>query len=44
MAKSMGGDMLSNTGETGVFFDNALDGAGSNAAVVAGSIDGLEIA
>ena len=44
VAEGVGGDVLCDAGEAGVFFDNALDGAGGETAVVAGIVNGLEIA
>ncbi len=39
MTESVGGNMLSDAGETGVFFDDTLDRAGSEATEIARSID-----
>ncbi len=38
VAQSVGGDVLGDAGEFGVFLDNAFDGTGSEATIVAGSI------
>ena len=39
MTESVGGNVLSDAGETGVFFNNSFDRAGSEATEVARSID-----
>lgn len=39
MTESVGGNVLSDAGETGVFFDDAFDRAGSEAAEIARSAD-----
>lgn len=44
VAKGVGADVLGDAGEAGVFFDNALDGAGGEPTVVAGSVDGILVA
>ena len=41
MAESVGTDMLGDAGEPGVFLDDAFDGTWGEAAVVAGSVNGL---
>lgn len=43
VAEGVGGDIFSNTGEAGVFFDDALDGARGETAKIAGVINGLEV-
>lgn len=44
MAESVGGDMLSDAGKADIFFEDALDGARSEAAEVAGGGGDLMIA
>ena len=43
MAESVRTDVLSDAGESGVFLDDTFDGARSEAAVIARSVDGLLI-
>ena len=43
MTEGVGGDMFVDAGSTGVFFDNALDGAGGKTTKIARSVDGAEI-
>lgn len=44
MTKSVGRDVLRDAGGAGVFFDNTLDGAGSETTIVAGGVDGVRVA
>lgn len=44
MAQGMWGNVFGDSSKLGVFLDDAFDGARSETAVVAGSIDGLKIA
>lgn len=44
VAEGVGGDVLGDAGGAGAFFDDALDGAGGEAAEVAGSVGGGQIA
>ncbi len=41
MAQGVGGDVFGDAGHTGVFLDDALDGAGGEAAEIAGGVDSL---
>lgn len=43
MTEGMGSDMLSDTGEASVFFNDAFDGTGSEATEIARSIGGLPV-
>ena len=43
MAKSVRSNVFSNSGSAGVFFYNALDGAGGEAAIISGSVGRREI-
>lgn len=44
VAEGVGGDVFGDASEFGVFLDDALDGTGGEAAVVAASVDFLEVA
>lgn len=44
VAEGVGGDVLGDASGFGIFFDDAFDGAGGEAAVVAGGVEGVEAA
>ena len=41
VAEGVGGDVFGDAGGASIFFDDTLDGAGSDAAKIAGGVDGL---